>query len=268
MQRCVLVVAVSMLGLGWSQIATAADMPAASGAAPAAAPSPAHNWNGFYAGLQIGGAWNDNNTAVTFLPTPALFFALPFSFTPSGDGWIGGAQLGANWQAGVWVLGLEGDISYANLGSSGTIAPILSPGGIPLPGTLHASSSEMNWFGTLRLRGGIAFNQMLLYLTGGLAIADIDHSTLTAGPAIVYAASAGETATGWTMGGGFEWALAPNWSLKAEYLYYDLGKTTLIANPAPANPPFQVATTFEDKGHIARVGVNFRFGPMPAGMRY
>jgi outer membrane immunogenic protein len=266
MKSRVFAVAVALLGMV-SGGASAADMPPAYKAAPAAQFAP-YDWTGFYVGLHAGGAWNDNTTTVNFLPDPVTFLALPFAFTPNGEGWLGGAQIGANWQSGVWVLGVEADISYVDLDSAGTVAPILTPGGVPLPGTVHTSNSEMSWFGTVRLRGGIAWDRFLLYVTGGLAVANIDHATATAGPGIIYAATASDTATGWTLGGGFEWAFAPNWSVKLEYLYYDLGNTTLVANPVPANPPFQVATTFEDQGHIARIGVNYRFGPIAASPRY
>jgi outer membrane immunogenic protein len=252
-------------GIAAALLLAAAGWPA-SAAEPQTAPQP-YNWTGLYVGLQAGGGWSDDDTAVNFLPTPALFFASPFTFSPDGDGWLGGAQIGFNLQTGVWVLGIEGDLAYTSIDSQGTVAPILSPGGVPLAGTFHTSSTEMNWFGTLRLRSGVAFDRFVLYVTGGLAAAGLDFATTVAGPGIAYTATASDTATGWTMGTVLELALAPNWSVKAEYLFYDLGNTTLIASPVPANPPFQTATTFDTSGHIVRFGLNYRFGPMPVTAR-
>jgi outer membrane immunogenic protein len=78
------------------------------------------------------------------------------------------------------------------------------------------------------------------------------------GPA-VFAGATSETRAGWTIGAGIEWGFAHNWSVKAEYLYYDLGDTTVIGL-SPAFPASSNVTNFENDGHIARVGVNYRFG--------
>ena len=71
---------------------------------------------------------------------------------------------------------------------------------------------------------------------------------------------------GWTVGAGAEWGFAPNWSVKAEYLYYDLGNSTVLGTD-PAFPAFATSTTFENTGHIGRVGINYRFGG-PVVARY
>jgi len=108
----------------------------------------------------------------------------------------------------------------------------------------------------------VAVNNWLLYGTGGLAYADVRHAVTTsfaAGGGGVLRGASSDTRFGWTAGAGFEWGFVTNWSLKAEYLYYDLGDTTVTALD-PAFPAFPAPTTFENKGHIGRVGINYRFG--------
>jgi outer membrane immunogenic protein len=105
--------------------------------------------------------------------------------------------------------------------------------------------------------------QLLLYATGGLAFGQVDDTVFTTyapgfGP-LSFPGSSSDTRVGWTIGGGAEWALTQNWTVKAEYLYFDLGDTTITANPAAANPPFQIRSTHDLTGSIARLGVNYKF---------
>jgi outer membrane immunogenic protein len=232
--------------------------------APVAAPIPYYNWTGFYVGVHIGGTWADGSGAVGFAPTPAAFGATPFTVDADNDGFLGGVQIGYNWQAGMWVFGLEADVSFTGDDNTTTVGPILAfPGGAPIAGSFSTLNTEMNWFGTIRGRVGVAFDRFLLYATGGFAFADFDAAMVTSFAATgggVFTAVADDSATGWTLGMGFEWALWPNWSMKAEYLYYDLGDYSLLGVSA-AVPGFAVPATFELNGHIVRAGLNWRFGP-------
>lgn len=252
--------AVSALALVAAQGAQAADLPRK---APIAAPivAPMYNWTGFYVGVHAGYGWSDIDAATTFLPTPAAFGADNFTYGYDADGFLAGGQIGFNYQIANWLLGIEADISWADINGGATVAPMTFLGA-PLAGSFHTSSFDMNWFGTLRGRLGFTANQLLVYVTGGLAFADIDYAARTffAPGAFDYVGSGSSTEAGWTLGGGVEWAFAPNWSAKFEYLYYDLGDTTIIQNPVAPNPPFQVATNFDNAGHIVRIGLNYRFG--------
>ncbi len=248
--------------------AVAADLrPLATKAPAVVAPTANYSWSGFYLGLHAGWLWSDAEERVGFLPTPGAFQTTNFALNGDRDGFLGGGQVGFNWQAGPIVLGLEADISGADVSGSGNRAPILTPT------SFYASSWDMNWFATVRGRLGVTVSpSAFIYVTGGFAAADIDYATRTligapGGPAD-WVGAASETETGWTLGGGLEWGFAPSWSLKAEYLYFDLGDTTVTALPVVPNPPFAVATTFENNGHIFRGGINYRFGGAPVAARY
>ena len=128
--------------------------------------------------------------------------------------------------------------------------------------TSRSASAGESVLGTVRGRLGFAVNNWMFYGTGGLAYADVRHTVTTSFAATggaVLTGTSDDTRFGWTAGAGFEWGFVPNWSLKAEYLYYDLGDTTVTGRTA-LFPAFTTSTTFENTGHIARVGINYRFG--------
>ncbi len=204
--------------------ATAADMPVKSPVTAAAPVAPV--WTGFYAG--ISGGWLRADTQWS------QFGSAKFS----DSGWLIGATAGANWQTGLWVLGVEGDISKTNAG------PRLDP-----PSCTPTCSQDVDWLGTLRLRAGVTVTPAwLLYGTGGLAVGGIHDFA----PGFV---SVHDTKVGWTAGVGTEVMLAPHWSVKAEYLYADFGSTTVCGAPLCATP----ATADYVHAHIARAGLNYHF---------
>lgn len=213
------------------------------------------------------------------------------------DSFIGGAQIGYNYQLSPsYVAGFETDIQgIASQNSSGSTTSSLglpqfwvySPGVFDTLKTTISSSKDINYFGTVRGRFGYLVTPSLLaYGTGGLAYAQVHSSTsitqtnndqantvATYGPGQFYenptALSTGsfsDTRLGWTVGGGLEWMISPNWSVKAEYLYYDLGSVTYALSPLvttsniPGEGPTSVVnpqSTVRFNGQIARVGVNF-----------
>jgi outer membrane immunogenic protein len=208
-----------------AQSATAADLSVAPlYKAPPPAMAPAYNWSGFYLGINGGGGWGHSNwdTSATRVNT---------------SGGLVGGTAGYNWQIGSAVLGLEGDIDWANL--KGTNSSALCPAGC---------STSDTWLSTVRGRAGYAFGGVLPYVTGGLALGDIRAAT----PGF---AGASETNAGWTAGGGIEFALPGNWSAKAEYLYVDLGRFNcgVSCNGLPTDN-----VSMHD--NVVRAGVNYRFG--------
>ncbi|MGE0231357.1 MAG: outer membrane protein, partial [Flavobacteriaceae bacterium] len=233
----------------------AADMPQPS---PAPAPVESYStpaptvWQGVYAGLNAGGVFVTDSYA-----TDLNGYNIAGETVPLGDhnGFIGGAQIGYNWQgASNWVWGIEGDIQYLDYSAGGrTVANIGD--------TFYAADADI--LATLRARLGVATGFGLIYATGGLAYSDLEYSvtdTATAAPAgpSTIAASA-ESDWGWTVGGGAEFMLANNWSVKAEYLYVHFDGET--ATGVSGGTPFNFA--FDDtEMHIARVGLNYRFGSM------
>ena len=224
---------------------------------------PTIDWTGFYIGAHAGYGWASGDGTTSYRPNPAAFGANPFSASTDLDGFLGGVQGGFNWQSGGFVGGVEADISWSGMDGSERVAPLSLFGGPAVPGWFQNQSGDIDWFGTVRVRAGfLATPEMLLYATGGLAVADVSYRTFTSftpAPPFQYGASASETATGWTVGAGAEWAFAPNWSVKAEYLYFDLGDLDYVAPPRAPNPPFAVTQSFDTTGSIVRVGVNYRF---------
>ena len=178
------------------------------------------------------------------------------------------------------MYGLEGDVmwrrlqdnSYTRFGSNATTN---SPMGSAATDTAYLSS-EQGALGTLRGRIGYAPSNWLLYLTGGLAVGHTEHSfteVLAPGNTCVVVSgttcrntSDSQTKAGWTVGAGAEWAFAPAWSLGLEYLYVDLGSTTLTLSPLGAcngstNYFCNTSTaSFDNRSHIARLKVNYRWG--------
>jgi outer membrane immunogenic protein len=188
--------------------AVAADLP--RGQAPyysAPAMSGLYNWSGPYAGLNIGYEWGKvTNT------------------TGEPSGLMGGGQVGYNWQSGQFVFGAETDMQLS--GADDTFAPwkFANP-----------------WFGTLRGRAGVAFNNVLLYATLGLAYGELKGTFL--------ALDETKTEVGWAGGVGVEYGFTPNWSARVEYLYMDL-----------ASRSFSITGT--DNGlhaNMLRLGVNYHF---------
>jgi len=207
--------------------AAAADIPRRveqPAKAPATYVAPIYNWSGFYAG--INGGWGGGDAEITGTPGPG-------SFDVSG-GLVGGT-LGYNWQIGQAVFGLETDLNWS--GIDGTAAC----------GALTCGVSN-NWLGTARGRLGYAIDRVMPYVTGGLAFGEVE-ATATG------LAGASSTQTGWTVGGGLEFALAAPWTAKLEYLYVDLGDFNCGASCGVATGSGDVSF----KTHIARAGLNFRF---------
>ena len=191
-------------------------------------PSPVtlFDWNGFYAG--INGGWGWGRSGFDFVGGGLGNTA----FDTSG-GLIGGT-LGFNLQAGQVVFGLEGDLAWTNLRGS-SFCPV------------GVCETRNSWLGTARGRLGYAFDRFLPYVTAGAAFGDVKATVPGLG-------TASDTKVGWTAGAGVEYAVSRNWSVKAEYLYVDLGKFDCGA-ACGAPPP----TDVRFNTHILRAGLNLRF---------
>jgi outer membrane immunogenic protein len=239
----------------------AADLPVKAPYAPAPI-IPAFSWSGFYAGLNAGYGWSDASVSINGLGGPAWnpYYPDPLrdhSFTR--DGFVGGGQIGYNYQINRFVLGAEADFQWTDIQGSFDTSGV-GGGGVG-PYTLHYDE-RMDWFGTVRGRLGYTpMDRLLIYGTGGFAFGHVSAtSNLDFTGSTQYDQSGSATKTGWTAGGGVEYAFAGPWSAKLEYLYYDLGTLSLVADPSPANPPFQTQTDFPIRGSIVRLGVNYKFG--------
>jgi outer membrane immunogenic protein len=209
-------------------------------------------WTGFYAGLNGGYAWGNSSTVTEagVGGVPPVGTAVK-TFFPLGD-IFGGGQVGYNWQRGLIVYGLEADIEGPGINGSGVAS---------LDATHYAQgSTRLDWFGTVRGRLGVTvFERGLLYATGGFAYGSVAEQLSKADPKFASEGS-NKVQTGYVVGGGLEYAIAPKWSLKAEYQYFDLGKSSYSLDaPAPT-----VYTANFEANHIystVRVGVNYHFLP-------
>jgi outer membrane immunogenic protein len=236
----------------------AADLAPITKASPAAA---VYNWTGFYLGANAGYGWARNSDRITAVNDAAGLIAnssIATSLPIDADGFVGGGQIGYNWQISpLWVVGLESDIAWTDLN-----------GNVSVPGPNDTSrimtgTQKLDWLGTVRGRVGVTpVARTLLFLTGGFAYGQGSLATaLTRNTGCAFnncqqGATSG-TLTGWTVGGGAEWAFAANWSAKAEYLYYDLGSLSHgMIDPNFAST-FNASADFT--GHIVRLGVNYRF---------
>ena len=208
--------------------------------APAYA-APIWTWTGFYVGGHIGGAFGNNYN----------FNGLVLSDNDAR--FMGGVQAGADWQFyGNWVVGAEGQYSWLG-GNNGSA---VFPGG-------YVYNNDQRGLGSITARLCYAFGPALVYVKGGYAYSDNRDVVTLGGVPIGFALDTGHS-NGWTVGGGAEYMFAQNWSVKAEYQYYDFGDSRFLA-PA-ALVPFG---TFHTDEHSLKVGVNYRFNfTSPVVARY
>lgn len=242
----------------------------ASNSAPVPPPSSSFTWTGFYAGINIGRGSADATASENPLPTAAIFInLLPQTFKLDPSGALGGGQIGYNKQFGHFVIGVEGDIDAAGIDATVRQSPIVQNNGTPFPGTgnnivLHQRTDAIS---TIRPRFGFAAGRFLLYGTGGLAIAHVGYTANTDFHPVgteQYPANFSKTQKGWAAGGGAEVAIGGGFSLKGEYLRYDVGSQSFTANPVPpfppSSPPFQIAYTWNtSSANFFRFGVNYKF---------
>lgn len=266
----------------------------------------AQSWTGFYVGLNAGYGWGQGEEAMASVNTFAEPFAFPFTgpaisaasrslanFSTSHNmsGWVGGGQLGYNVRlAGSLVVGIEADLQ--DLGGHDRTSTI---GGTALADNTIGSTIFLNqnavvmksldYLGTVRGRLGYLITPTVLgYVTGGLAYGrgsastSVTHScspgnvscaAFSDTTSFSSAGAASETRVGWTIGGGVEWDFARNWSLKGEYLYYDLGSIDYTLSPMTdfgdsgggtiVRNIFALRASADFSGHLARIGINYKF---------
>lgn len=196
-------------------------------------------WDGFYIGANGGYSWSSDHDVTLSGPGAGGAFT---SLAP--EGWSGGGQIGFNRQFDRFVFGLEADMQAADISDS--------TAGFGPNGYFGVADADINWFSTVRGRLGYAAGPALLYATGGFAFADVDYS-FAASPGGGVGVSNSEIKTGYALGGGIEWKFAPQWSLKSEYLYVDLGDEKLTT----AGGDFTAKT--DTDFHTVRAGLNYHF---------
>jgi len=240
-----LLVAGAALAANWIVPALAADMPLKAPVLPVAL----WEWTGCYIGAEGGANWGRTHNVDITTGFVGLTVTDPFNL----NGGLFGGTIGCNYQVGKWVFGVEGDISWTNKhGIANEIPPF---------DTTATIEVKEHWIGTARGRLGYKFgaqDQFLLYVTGGGAFARVEGITCLP---TVFCASVQNTMSGFTVGGGGEWAIFPGmpvphgwWSVKVEYLYVDLGSKDFLFDPT-----LTTSKNISVIDHIVRAGINFHF---------
>lgn len=197
------------------------------------------DWSGFYIGAQIGYGWGDFGVEII----------------DSEDGWdgdidgiLGGVHAGYNVQIDQFVLGLEADIEASDMDGSDKLEPFEQ----------DEETVEINFLGSIRARAGLAFDNVLVYATGGLAGAD---ATFTSDILLGGTSDNDVTFWGYTVGGGLEVALSKSLSARVEYRYTDFGKEDF--NPASISClPVDCELDGDVDFHALRAGISWHFGAM------
>ncbi|MEF3366861.1 outer membrane beta-barrel protein [Methylocystis sp. 9N] len=265
--------------------AFAADLPSYK-APPPPPPPPPFTWTGLYGGVNVGYGFNAGGSTVG----SQIFrngTAVPTAFQIGGPSWwldnnihgvTGGGQAGYNYQFNPWfVVGAEFDIQASDIhGNVSGVSGFPAAGGFnPYVGTIN-SAQHVDWWGTVRGRLGVtlpSWSNLMVYGTGGFAYGAVNNTygygafvppIGTPGAAVANGVY-DNTKTGWTAGGGVEWTPLsfPSWSLKAEYLYVDLGSSTVAALGVGVPTGFVAAAAnrTQTRFQVVRAGVNWHFNP-------
>lgn len=230
-----------------------------------AAPS-AFSWTGLYIGGNLGYAWGDAD--IDRNPIDSTLWTMDGEELGNGsadvNGWFGGGHVGYLGQSGMFVLGIEADLQFGDMSGS-------SAYGIELDndwGTVEGKTSvDVNYFGSVRARLGLANNGFMPYITGGFAWADVDidnHlivSNPVFGTTVNESQGTSKTFTGWVAGGGVELSLSENWRVRGEYLYYDLGSEDYsFTYESNQNYTHTISGDVDLTFHTFRIGASYKFG--------
>jgi outer membrane immunogenic protein len=224
---------------------------------------PVFSWTGFYIGANFGGAWARNNWTDTL-------FLTNFSNSGSNGVFIGGGQIGGNYQIGNFVIGGEWDFDWAGNNSIGT--------GVVIPGVGNIVVTNNNrWITTVAARFGYTVDRMLFYGKAGggwVGNNNLTVTNVTTGVSLTCGTfsnltNCGNNTGGWLVGAGFEYAFTNNWTVKFEYDYLGLGNRTFVI---PATAPLLAGDTFTSNNRnvqMVKVGVNYLFNwGAPVAARY
>jgi outer membrane immunogenic protein len=252
-----------------SMPAFAADLPSRV-PAPVFVPPPAFVWSGVYIGATAGYAKAFHH----YDDLQGAFLGYPGFADARSDGFALGGTLGINFQAGSFVYGIETDLSWLNNETT-----YVDPNG-GINNFFPSETNKLNYLGTVRGRLGLAVDRTLIYFTAGLAYADVQnavqYNSFRFPTSNVPFYNVDTTQFGWVVGAGVEYALAPNWTIKGEALYADLGaENANWTSPPPGSPAFPLNANYnlrwDTSAAIIRGGVNYKFDwltPAPVIARY
>jgi outer membrane immunogenic protein len=246
MMRKFLLGTVSAVALGGT--AMAADLPSRQYAPPPPV-IPIFTWTGFYVGVNAGYGWSTHNNDV-FVPGIGTVSG------NSNSGFVGGGQVGYNYQFGAFVAGLEADIQYADLNRNGN-SNVFGFNNTALGG---GNNGGMDYFGTVRARLGWAIDHALIYATGGFAYGGGGNNNNTVFiNGIAVSNGNNSTNTGWTVGGGVEYAFTNNFTARVEGLYVNLGSNNNNNAALLVNNTLVGATKSNNEFGVVRAGLNYKF---------
>ncbi|SHI38997.1 outer membrane protein [Wenxinia saemankumensis] len=230
---------------------------------PVAQPAPRLSWDGFYAGAQLGGAFDDETGVLSLEAAPSAPPAAAFGDNFYGafdSGFSGGVHVGYDRQFGGFVLGGIADISALDVTET--------QGGDSATPAFYREVRSLDYYATLRGRVGVpVFERGLFYVHGGLAYGDVDYRFDTNTPATVTTSGDGDGETGYVVGAGMETMLTDSFSFGVEYQYVNLGEsdfnTTLSGPGAPGGPFGAGVDAFGSEDdfdfHVIQARVSYRF---------
>jgi outer membrane immunogenic protein len=227
----------------------AADLPMA----PAYVPPPVYDWTGFYIGGNAGWGWSTSKSSEILPGTGA--FPVGTVFTPrDGSGWVGGFQVGYNWQvAPNFVFGFEGEWSWTDIhGTSVTVSTVPR-----FAGFTSISTSKLTDFALGTARIGYAMNNFLFYGKGGVAWGQSSGSSIAnnANGTLFETTTFGANGFGWVGGVGVEWGFAPGWSAKIEWDHIAFDSRPILIVGTVNNSNVSAGSNVD----LVRAGVNYRF---------
>jgi outer membrane immunogenic protein len=253
-------------------VAHAADMRAPAYKVPP--PVAVWSWTGFYVGAHVGAGWGnkwwDSTGQTPFIAVPPAPQDIGHNFgTTSVDGFLGGFQVGFNYQTGPLVWGVEADWSWTNMKGQFNCPAVGAAAGPPIVGP-STCSSKIEWIATVVGRIGVTVDRALVYVGGGAAWAhEKDHYSCTdldcgAPVTAVLTWDGNNTKTGWTFLTGVEYAIWSNWSAKIQYNFYQFDDNTVHLTPnqivgclAGGCAEFDITTRL--RIHSIKAGLNYRF---------
>lgn len=226
-------------GLLWAaSAASAADLPARVYTKAPAVVAPLYNWTGFYLGAHAGYGWGDSDWSNISLTAERVAL--------SPDGFVGGGQLGYRWQLNQFVLGVEGSFSGADLKDSYT--SVVNPA--------VSYQTKMDWLATVTGQLGVSFGPTLIYVSGGGAFTTLKTRGINS---TFDSFSNSGSITGFTVGGGLEYALSPNWSVGVDYKYIDFGSENRSGTTTTLLLPY-TQTNIDTRVSMITGRINYRFG--------
>lgn len=214
---------------------------AAMSCTPALAQSAMFNWSGFYVGGYAGYGWGRTTSTDIGDSAGTPWYVLGSKTSAKPDSFVGGGQAGFNVQSGNWVWGAEADFGSLRLSGHKGIY-----------GGDTFVTTDSSYDATFRARFGYAVDRSLFFVTGGGILANFN--SMVSRPTTAFFTTDTGSQWGWTIGGGWEYALDAVWSIKAEYLYYDVAKKQV--NSGPGGNRWDI----ENTGNLVRLGINYKFG--------